>query len=371
MPSVKDSSMSTDRRLASLRAGAGRVPDSVLASYARRLHVSVSVGLTLVQTIDLLSEGENELLSLAFEDVGRQVNRGVTLSHAMGMYPQLFPPFFTGLIRVGEETGGLVEVLARLSDHLEKSSRFQGRVMSALLYPLFLIIFGVGLSLLLAAYVLPAMRPLLESVGVELPWLTRVVLFLTDLVREPVFLGWVALLVAGVVVGWKQFQESGPDSPLRHRVEDWIYALPLIGGLTRKLAAARVLRMLALMLHTGIDLHRGLAIAAEADPHARVARALVGVRKRIAEGSEFSSALEEAELFPPLTRHMVRAGEESGKLAAMTDRTATMLESQAEDAAHTAAQLIEPLALAMTSAMVGLLGVATLLPWVRLLSELG
>ncbi len=363
--------MADNGQLVALRAGKGRISGGHLAAYTRRLEVLMNSGVGVVDSLHFVSDGESPTLNLIFDDLAQEVSRGKALSSGLGLYPQVFSAFFRGLVRVGEETGSLVGVLGRLSDYLEKSSGFRQRIVSSLLYPLFLLIFGAGLSLLLAAYVLPAMQPLLTSAQVELPWLTRVVFSLSQMLRSPAFFAWSALVMVGLWLLWKQFQEAEPDSPLRMSLDHWLLDAPGLGGLNRQLAAGKILRMLSLMLGSGLAAYQALGLLHSTEENSVLAGQLDAVREAVREGDGLSEALpSRARVFPPVVAALVRVGEESGRLSEVCRQLADMLEEDAEHRASTVAQLLEPLALIMISLFVGTLAVATLLPWVRLIAQI-
>ncbi len=332
---------------------------SALALATRQISVMYRAGVPLVSCLEFLTD------SPVFAQIRQRVNAGVYLSKAMGEFPGAFPGYYLALVRVGEESGSLETVLHQLAEHLEKSLRLRRQVASALVYPAVLAVVSLGLIGVLTLYILPAMEPLFAQTGRPLPLLTQLVLSAVRLARHPAAPGW--LLLAGgllaILVYQARVQEV--DSGLRQGISRALLRLSLVRATTN----ARLLRMLGLMLTAGMNLRKILECLIEGAEHHELRLALQRSGELLEDGLPLSEALRGT--LPRSALIMLASGEEAGRLAAMAQRTADLYEEQVEYATTSLAALLEPLILVATSAFVGLISLATLLPWISLLGELG
>lgn len=329
----------------------------------------LTAGIPINQTLEFLGRSSGPALSLVYLDLSVKVSRGNYLSSCMKAHA-VFPSYMVGLVQVGEQSGSLVAVLGHLADYLERSLTFRRRMLAALSYPAVLLTVSLGLLWLLSYSLLPAMVPFFQQLGVELPALTRFVLWLTRVVASPLALLALILVMVTALLVRRQLQEAEEDSDLRRRYDLALLRLPVVGALLEQGISARVLRMLSLTGLLGLDLTRTLRLLEGVADNRVVVEKLVRVREDVHEGCTLSQAMTNQQLFNRAVQAMVRVGEETGRLPRMSELMAELYDQDIELSLTRISALAEPLILGFTSLLVGTLCVATMLPWINLMQGL-
>ena len=340
---------------------------AALALYTRQLAVLFRSGVPIVDGLQCVARGEDAKLNAVYADVGRRLQAGNYLSAAMKPH---FPLYYVGLVKVGEESGSLQLVLERLADYLEARNRLERRIVSALTYPLVLALVSTALLLLLTVYIMPLMEPLFAQVGGQLPWITRLLLAFSHQfwrVESWATLGLV-LLLAGFAV--KQLFEAEPGTPLRRLRDRAVLEAPLFGKLARWSMIAELLRLFSLMAAAGIGIRQILRTLRESLQHTDFQDALLLMDQALQDGCTLAQAMNRSPVFPGPCVSMVQIAEESGRLAVMLDKVAGLYEDNVETLTGDIVALLEPLLLCFSSLFVGVVCLATLLPWLQLVTRL-
>ena len=285
-----------------------------------------------------------------------RVVEGFRLSDAMAREPRAFPPLYRAMVAAGEGTGALPAILERLADLHERDQQVRGKLVSALVYPAALAVTAVLVVIALMVFVVPKVVEQFESMGRELPLLTRIVIGVSDALVAwwlPILL----LAAAGFTISRLLRRPA-----LRRRFDAALLRLPLLGRLLRDVHAARMARTLATMSDSGLPLIEGLAITARTVGNTVLREATGSMVEVIREGGSLSSAMKRAAVFPPTLLYMATSGEDSGRLAPMLDRAADYLEREFNTFTTAAMSLLEPLIIIVLGAMVAVIVLAILLP---------
>jgi len=339
-----------------------------LAVWFRQMEGLVNAGLPLTSCLEV-ARVESREVNEASEHVAQLIASGHRFSGALSNYPELFA-FAVPMIRVGEETGRLVPVLRSLADYYENRLRMQRRATATLAYPAVLMIVSLGLLWILGSQLLPAMSPLFDQLGVEMPRFSVVVLGTARLFGDPAFVLGVVLtgLVAALAV--KQLRESEEDSEVRRRFDTLSLVVPVVGPLLRKAIVARLMRMLAMALDVGMDLVTCLKLLRTVGGNVVYHERLVRVLGHVVEGSSLSVALQREEVVVGAAGSLLSVGEESGQVGTLARRAADFLDEEVEVALEQAASLLEPLIVCLCSVVVGTVAIASFLPWFALMARL-
>lgn len=294
------------------------------------------------------------------------VLEGRRMSEAMAREPKSFPPLYRAMVAAGESSGTLPIILERLAELLERQAQVRGKVMTALAYPIVLALVALGVVVSLMMFVVPKVVEQFETVGQELPLLTRIVIGISDLL---VGWWWALLLAAGVagLILWRALQDPG----LRLRFDGWLLRLPLIGRLTRDLHAARMARTLSTMVASRLPLLEGLALTTGTIHNRALKSASEGIVEAIRGGGSLSAALRRAGIFPPLLVYLAASGEASGRLDQMLERAADYLEREFDGFTATALSLLEPAIIVVMGGLVAAIVLSILLPILQLESLAG
>jgi general secretion pathway protein F len=316
-----------------------RLTRNAVAQFTRELSVMLQAGQHIDRALRFLTEtAEQKRLSRLLQQLRDQVRGGKSLAAALAEHPVVFSRLYVSLVRAGEASGKLADALAHLADLLEREQKLIANVQSALTYPLLLAIASLGTIVLLLTYVLPSFTPTFAQAGADLPAATRLLIATGDIVRDDgawILLAFLALAVAG------SFALRQPD--LRIACERMLLRVPVAGTLVRRVQAARLTRIVGSLLRSGVGLVSALAIARDALSHLMARRILDGAIGRVKSGERVSLALSEQRFFPSQTIHLLQIGEETGKLADMALRAATIHDEQVQHSVQRLISLLVPI----------------------------
>ncbi|MGF1605431.1 MAG: type II secretion system inner membrane protein GspF [Rhodothalassiaceae bacterium] len=289
------------------------------------------------------------------------VMEGRGLAEALAGYPRSFPPLYRSLVAAGESTGSLGAVLERLADYLEKSRAMRTKVTSALIYPAFLAITAVAVIVILMTFVVPKVVEQFDSLGQDLPLLTRIMIGISDVLQS------YGLIMAVMIVAAIAAAARAYTLPrVRLAVDRAVLSVPFVGRLMREMLAARLARTLSTLLASGAPVVDGLAAARKTVHNAVLSDALAEVIGQVREGTGLSQALRRAGAFPPMIVYMTAMGERSGRLDEMLDKAAVHLEQEFEAVTAAVLGLLEPLIIIVMGALVALIVLSILLPILQL-----
>lgn len=339
-------------------ATGARIGQRDLLALTQQLATLFEAGVPLDRALGILEElAPNPKLKVIVADLLRTVRGGGSLSDALAKHhPRPFSRLYINMVRAGEKGGVLEVTLRRLAEFLESRAAFTEAVVSALIYPLFVTIVGTGAVVFLLTFVLPRFAAIFADLKQTVPLPTQIVLTVSAAVRE---YWWVAAIVAlGGVLAWRVWTGT-PEGRLgwdRLRLR-----LPRIGGLTLKIETARFTRTLGTMLTSGVPMTGALAVVGEMMSNHVVARAVARLTESVTRGGTVAASMAEHTPFPPLATHMVRVGEETGRLEEMLLKTAETFEGDVRTELKRAVGVIEIVVILAMGILVAFIVVAMLL----------
>ncbi len=344
--------------VAGKRREGGRIAPSELAVFTRQLATLAASGMPLVESLTALSEQTSSgALKKTIADVKERVSSGSALSDALSSYPRYFSSTYVNLVRAGETSGSLDEILEELADLGERQEAIKGKVTAALAYPVFMTFIGTGVLAVLFILVLPKIISIFDNMGRSLPLPTRMLIGLTDFIH-----GYWPFLLAGVVLLSIILYRAGKTKKGREQIDRLLLRLPFAGNLLCKLDVSRFSRTLALLLKGGVPVTQALDIAKETVKNSVLAKNIALARENIAEGGDLASTLKEERLFPPLAVHMIAVGEKGGSLEGMLLNVANSFDREIETLTGAVASILEPLLIVAMGIVVGFIAMAILLP---------
>jgi general secretion pathway protein F len=289
------------------------------------------------------------------------VAEGQRLADAMALEPRSFPPLYRAMVAAGEASGCLPQALERVAELLERQAQIRSKLIAALAYPAALLVVAVLVLAALMIFVVPKVVEQFEDIGQTLPLLTRVVIFLSDVLAG----GWWAI-AGGLGLAVFVFLRAMADPATRLRFDGWVLGLPVVGRLVRSLEAARLARTLSTMVGSRLPLIEGLALTAPTLSNRVMRRACEEMVVAIREGASLSASLRASGAFPPLLIAMAAGGEGSGRLELMLERAADYLDREFDSFTSTALALLEPGVILLMGGMVAAIVLAILLPLLQL-----
>jgi len=328
------------------KIGTGKVPIKDLAIFFRQFSVMIDAGLPLVQCLEILAANqENQVFQKCLTGVRTSVESGSTLSNAMRQFPKIFDDLTTNMIEAGEAGGILDTILQRLATYVEKAVKLKSAVRSALIYPVSVISIACLVVGALLKFVVPIFANMFNSMGVDLPLPTKIVIGLSNFVGR---FWWLALLGMVVLVFGIKYVRKDPKG--RYLMDKFLLNLPVLGPVLRKIAVARFTRTLGTLITSGVPILEGLAITARTSGNAVLEDALMKVRKAVEEGRTIVDPLKECGVFPNMVTQMIGVGEATGAMDSMLQKIADFYEEEVDAATKDLLAMLEP-------AIIGLLGV--------------
>jgi len=286
---------------------------------------------------------------------------GRRFADALAIEGASFPPLYRAMVAAGEASGSLPDILTRLADLHERQAEVRNKLLTALAYPAALAVVAIGVVLALMLFVVPKIVEQFETVGQQLPLLSRIVIGTSHFIGS----WWWAMLL-GVGLAVLLFTRWIADPDRRLAFDGWVLRLPLLGGLIRDLHAARMARTLAKMIESRLPLIEGIAMVSGTLRNRALRQATGTIVEDIRGGSSLSAAMRRSGLFPPILVHMAASGEAAGKLDEMLEHAADYLEREFDMFTATMLSLLEPLVIVVMGAIVAVIILAILLPVLQL-----
>lgn len=307
--------------------------------FTHELLTLLQAGLPLDRALTVLLEltEQQPELNAMIARVLERVKGGAQLSDALEAQSGVFSRFYLNLVRAGEASGALDQVLARLAEYLERSRELRETVSTAMVYPAILVTMSALSLLMLLTFVVPQFTEMFESAGKELPIPTQIVVGLATGLRDY----WWALPLVGMgIVSYVRYQLSDPE-----RRKTWdarFLKLPLVGDLIRKIEVANFSRTLGTLLSNGVSLLTALGIVRDTLSNKVIAEKMELALESLKQGGGLSAPLIESGLFPTLAIQMIKLGEESGHLDQMLERIAITYDKEIKIAVQRLLALLEP-----------------------------
>lgn len=304
----------------------------------REMATLLEAGLTLDRSLQILIElGAEERVNRVLEDLQARVRGGATFSAALEQQGGQFPRLYINMVRAGETSGALDGVLARLAEYLERSADLRETVVSALVYPLILLVVA-GLSvILLLVFVVPQFAVLFKDMGAALPLPTRVVMALGDFFRD----FWWALLALIAIIALA-IEKALAKPEVRDRFDSRVLRLPLFGDLIWKMETARFCHTLSTLLKNGLTLLSALNLAKEVVSNRKLAGLMAEASEELKRGKGLAQPFTQREILPQMALQMVRVGEESGALDVMLAKVANIYDKETQLSVKRLLTLLEP-----------------------------
>ena len=349
------------RPLFGLRLGTPRMRTKQLTLFTRQLATLNRVSPLEESLRTITRQTEQEATRLIVANVHSGVVEGRRLADAMAREPKSFPPLYRAMVSAGESSGSLPTILDRLAELLERQAEIRGKLITTLAYPVILAIVALGVVTALMIFVVPQVVEQFDTVGQELPFLTRVVIVLSNLLVR----FWWAMLLVAVLAGlgiWQALRQPA----IRLRFDTRLLKLPLLGRLLRDLHAARMSRTLSTMVASRLPLLEGLTLTASTIHNRRLRAASDEIADSIRQGGSLSAAMRRTGVFPPLLTYLAASGEAAGRLDEMLERAADYLEREFDRFTATALSLLEPLIIVIMGGVVATIVLSILLPILQL-----
>ena len=335
--------------------------------FTRNLQVMIEAGIPLPKSLDVLAaQTKNKRFKTTMLEVKKQVVQGKTLSEALGEYPKVFPELFFNMVKVGEESGTLGQVLGQLTLQLERQHELRSKVVGALLYPAVIVCAMIGIGILMLVVVVPQLAAVFKDLGVELPLTTRLVIGLGTLMAERWYLLFPGILLFLFILF--QLLRTKPGK----RVTDTIsLKLPILSGVIQKANAALMTRTLSSLISSGVPIVRSLEITSRVVGNVYFRDSLAKAAVEVGKGAKLSDSLQAySSVYPIIVIQMISVGEETGETGKILAKLADFFEEEVATVTKNLTSVIEPLLMLVIGAVVGFFAISMVQPMYSLLSGL-
>jgi len=326
--------------------------------FSSQLSTMISAGLALPKAVNIIAaQTENQYLKSIFYNVNRDLEEGLNFSSSLAKYPEVFDQLFVNVVRSGESTGNLEMVLDRLAKKLENDQNLSSKLMSALIYPAFIIVALIAVGWLLMVKIVPQIESVFTEANAILPWATRTLIAVSHFLANFWWAVIIFLLLLVIFLRYYLSSDQGRDIYARIQLK-----LPGFRKITNDIYMARFCRTIEMLFESGVPLIESINTCANVMVNGYYKKSLQNISKEVQKGVSFSVELSKDPLFPPLVSQMLAVGEQTGKSTDVMNKLARYYEGEAENAVRGIYSLVEPLAMILVGIGVAILVFAILVP---------
>ncbi len=343
----------------------GKIKLEDLVVFSRQLATLVAAGIPLIQAVDILAEqSEKDQLRAILKDMHQEIQGGKSFSDALAKHKKIFSELYINLVKAGESSGSLEEVLDRLATYLEKSNTLQKKVKSALMYPATVIVIAFIITYGMLAFVIPKFAEMFEGLNAKLPAPTVMLIQLSRFLGE----NWI-LIFGGIGVLIFVFRQIINTRAGRLAWDSLQLRVAVFGPLLLKVAVSKFARTLATLVRSGVPILSALEIVSKTSGNSRLELVIRSLMDSVKKGDTISGPLSKSKVFPPMVVRMIGIGEETGELEEMLLKISDFYDAEVDAAVDGLTSLIEPLIIAFLGVVIGGIVIAMFLPILTLASQ--
>ena len=333
------------------------ISTSDLALITRQLATLIQSALPVEGAVMAVAEQcEKPRLKRMLMSVRSKVVEGYTLADGLSEFPHVFDDLYRAMVAAGEKSGHLDQVLNRLADYTEQRQHMRSQITQAMVYPIILVVFAIGIVSVLLGTVVPKILKTFEKTKQVLPWTTEWVMAGSHFVQNYWFISLIA--ITAIAIGIKHALKQ---PKIRFWWDDRVLHMPGIGKVARGINTARFARTLSILSSSSVPLLEGMRISGGVLINEKIKKAVADASDRVSEGASLRAALQQTKLFPPMMLHMIASGEKSGELEQMLERAANNQDREFESMVNVSLKLLEP-AMIASMAVIVLFIVMAILP---------
>jgi general secretion pathway protein F len=333
-----------------------------VAQVTRQMASLLRAGIPLAETLRMVIEqSPDRKIEATFRDIREKVTQGIPLGDAVALHPAYFSDLYANMVRAGESSGALDQVMVRLAGFLQAQSRLQNKVGAAMVYPMIMVVVGLVVVVILMTAVVPKVTQLLRAKNQELPLPTEILITVSTFLQNNWFLVFVGALLAVILFQLFVNSEKG-----RLAWDSFKLRVPVFGDLMRKQAVARFSTTFATLLRSGVPALQAIEVTKKVLDNVVLTNALTSVHDHVLEGTDISTPMKLTGAFPPMVCYMVGVGEQAGNLEEMLERVAETYDEEVDLSTQKLTSLIEPLIIVFLAVIVAGIVVAIVMPLLEL-----
>ena len=324
-----------------------------LATFTQQLANLLNSGMPLTVALNSMTHLESKGISAdVSKELKQDVMEGRSLSDSMAKQPRIFSDLYINMVRAGESSGALVEVLRRMADHFERFAQVQSKFVSALIYPCVVACVGVVIMIFFMSFMLPKFLSIFEGMNVKLPMMTQILVNISHFFTSPVDLGVSAAILSVVSVLFIRFRSSEQG---RLKIDHWKMNAPIFGKVDKLNLFGQYARTLSTLLETGVQVLTALKITEQIIPNRIIREAISKTREEVTDGKTIAQPLGRSKVFPQLMVDLVKIGEDTGNVPGALKNLADTYENELSIALRVMTNMIEPAMIIIMAIGVGFL----------------
>ncbi|NOY74837.1 MAG: type II secretion system F family protein [Kiritimatiellaeota bacterium] len=355
--------------LSQINIGTPVIKKKDLTIMTRQLAILLDAGLPLVRSLKTLEhQTKNPIMKKILGETSAAVEGGLTFSESLAQNPKSFDKLYLNMIKAGEAAGALEGILDRLAAFMEKAMRMAGKIKSAMVYPVMVMIMAIGITSALLVFIVPKFKKIFQEMlnGEPLPWLTDQVMGLSDTLMNNL------VPIIGTLIGAFILFKIVVSTKKGRWIFDWMkYNAPLFGPIISKSAISRFSRTLGTLMGAGVPVLQALQIVRDTAGNEVVSSAVQKVHDAVKEGEPMAPPLDQTKIFPSMVISMIEVGEETGKLPEMMAKIADTYDEEVDLAVDALTSMIEPLMIMFLAVVIGSIVIAMFLPLISIVKKLG
>ena len=334
--------------------------------FSRQFATMIDAGVAIVRCLDILEgQSKDPALKPVIAQCKKDVKGGMSLTDAFSKHPGVFSRLYVNMVKAAETGGILDTILDRLATFLETEQEVRGKIKSAMIYPVLVLVFAMLMVVGLFMFVLPKFKEIFESMDVEMPVATKLLFGMSAVMQHY----WYVILIVAVG-GFFAYKWYGSTDSGEWQIDKLKLKIPVIGELVLKMAISRFSRTFATLISSGVSMMRSLEIVGETAGNRVIAQAVDNARTAIREGQKVSTPLAQSGLFPAMVTHMIDIGEETGRLSDMLTKVSDFYDREVDDAVKALTSMIEPCLIVVMGGLVGFIAVSIMAPIFKLISSI-
>ncbi len=342
-----------------------KIPIKDIVIFSRQFSVLMGAAVPLVQSLQTVAgQTQNPRLRNILLEIADEVEAGSALSYAFEKHPNAFSEFFIHMVRSGETTGRLEEIMNYLADQMEKDYDLNQRIKGAMIYPVFIIVGLIIVGFIMMAFVVPKLTAVLEESGADLPWTTELLIAVSGFFSTYSIQLIIAAVLAIGIFKWWTGTKTG-----RYIWDRYKLYLPIFGNIMKMVYVVRFTQSFGTMISGGVDIPSGLQVCSDVVGNAYYKEQLMETKREVSDGNALTSVIERDRSMPDMVTQMISVGEDTGRLGEVLEKLTDFYSRELSHAVANLVHAIEPLIMLVMGAAVGVMVAAILLPMYQLAAQ--
>ncbi len=343
-----------------------------LVIFTRQLATMIGAGIPLMEALEILhAQTSNPRFAIVLDRVVEDIRAGSDLSAAMGKFPTVFSNIYLAMIKAGEVSGQIDDILVRLAGYMEEAEKLRREIKAAMTYPVVSLCMIVGITLFLMTAIVPQFGVIFKQITdkngnpLELPGITKVTLAVSDFLTTQYYV-LIGVIVA-IVIAFRVWKKTARGA---YQWDWFLLHMPAFGQLFQKVAISRFAKTFATLIKSGVPILGALEIVSATSGNRVLMRAIDSARESVKQGNTLAEPLSRATVFPPMVCKMISIGERSGALETLLEKISIFYDEQVEASVKGLTSLIEPIMIGIMGVLVGAVVLAVFYPILKLQSAL-